>query len=237
MELLRPTRIAFISTSGRPRSRPNDKLAVMVWIYGGGFTIGGTSMWAVRRHESRQEGRGPGERCLSSRRVWVHGASRAHRRAGRPLRQLRAAGPDRRLAVGKAQHRGIWRGSEPRHDLRRVGRAESRSACWRRHRWRRDCSAGAISESGGNFAPARQAGTEGGENMDSLATAEKDGTALLAKLGATSIADARKKTAEEVLKKLASRSRHRLADFRRLRAAGRSVQALRSQDATTTRPC
>ena len=53
---------------------------------------------------------------------------------------------------------------------------------------------GAISESGGNFGPERQAGNEGGENMDSLATAEKNGVAFLAKLGAASIADARKKS-------------------------------------------
>jgi para-nitrobenzyl esterase len=59
---------------------------------------------------------------------------------------------------------------------------------------------GAISESGGNFGPERQAGNEGGENMDSLVTAEKNGTAFLAKLGAASIADGRKRSAEEVLK-------------------------------------
>ena len=58
---------------------------------------------------------------------------------------------------------------------------------------------GAISESGGNFAPQRM-GNEGGENMDSLATAEKNGVALLTKLGASSIADARTKSADAVLK-------------------------------------
>lgn len=58
---------------------------------------------------------------------------------------------------------------------------------------------GAISESGGNFAPARQA-NEGGENMETLATAEKHGAAFLSKLGAASIADARKRSADEILK-------------------------------------
>src|SRR5580698_361557 len=57
---------------------------------------------------------------------------------------------------------------------------------------------GAISESGGNFAPQRLA-NEGGENMDSLATAEKNGVAFLAKLGAASIADARAKSADAIL--------------------------------------
>ena len=58
---------------------------------------------------------------------------------------------------------------------------------------------GAISESGGNFAPA-QRDNEGGENMHSLARAEKEGVAFLSKLGAGSIAEARKKSAEEILK-------------------------------------
>lgn len=57
----------------------------------------------------------------------------------------------------------------------------------------------AISESGGNFAPARQDGA-GGENMLSLAAAEKNGVNLLGKLGTASIADARKRSAEEILK-------------------------------------
>jgi para-nitrobenzyl esterase len=58
---------------------------------------------------------------------------------------------------------------------------------------------GAISESGGNFGPERHA-NEGGTNMVSLATAEKNGTAYLSKLGVTSIAGARKKTVEEIMK-------------------------------------
>src|SRR6202034_2363796 len=60
---------------------------------------------------------------------------------------------------------------------------------------------GAISESGGNFGPEKPGDdNEGGANMISLASAEKNGTAYLAKLGAASIADARKKTAQEVMK-------------------------------------
>jgi para-nitrobenzyl esterase len=59
---------------------------------------------------------------------------------------------------------------------------------------------GAISESGGNFGPERETPAEGGANMDSLATAEKNGQAFLNKLGASSIADARKKSAEDILK-------------------------------------
>jgi para-nitrobenzyl esterase len=58
----------------------------------------------------------------------------------------------------------------------------------------------AISESGGNFGPALQQGNEGGENMALLAAGEKSGAAFLTKLGTSSIADARKKSADEILK-------------------------------------
>jgi para-nitrobenzyl esterase len=58
---------------------------------------------------------------------------------------------------------------------------------------------GAISESGGNFASV-QRDNEGGENMHSLSRGEKDGVALLAKVGASSIAEARKRSAAEILR-------------------------------------
>src|SRR5262249_6959728 len=57
----------------------------------------------------------------------------------------------------------------------------------------------AISEGGGNFGPERQA-NEGGEYSDSLLTAEKRGTAFLAMLGVRSIGEARKRSAEDILK-------------------------------------
>jgi para-nitrobenzyl esterase len=57
----------------------------------------------------------------------------------------------------------------------------------------------AISESGGSFAPPKLS-NEGGENVPPLAVAEHNGAAFLSKLGAPSIADARKKSADEILK-------------------------------------
>jgi len=46
----------------------------------------------------------------------------AERRVERErLRQLRAAGPDRGVALGESQHRGVWRRSRKCHDRRRVG--------------------------------------------------------------------------------------------------------------------
>jgi para-nitrobenzyl esterase len=57
---------------------------------------------------------------------------------------------------------------------------------------------GAISESGGSFGPPRPAG-QPGENMKLLADAQRDGELLARTAGATSIADLRKMPADKIL--------------------------------------
>ena len=57
---------------------------------------------------------------------------------------------------------------------------------------------GAISESGGSFGPSRAAGGAG-ENMRPLASAEKDGLAFQLNAGASSLADLRKMPAEKIM--------------------------------------
>ncbi len=57
----------------------------------------------------------------------------------------------------------------------------------------------AISESGGSFAPSRQA-NEGGENVPTLAAAEAKGSAFLASMGATTLDQARALPAEAIEK-------------------------------------
>jgi para-nitrobenzyl esterase len=57
---------------------------------------------------------------------------------------------------------------------------------------------GAISESGGIFAPPRNA-EEGGQTTPTLANAERRGAALLAKLGVKNIAEARKLPADQIV--------------------------------------
>jgi len=57
---------------------------------------------------------------------------------------------------------------------------------------------GAISESGGSFGPPRPTGAPG-ENMRLLANAEKDGLAFQINAGASSLADLRKLPAEKIL--------------------------------------
>ncbi len=208
-----------------PAKPANEKLAVMVWIYGGGFTIGGTSMslydgmnfakkgvimvsvayrlgafgFMAHPELTREQGGHSGNYGLLDQIAglqWVK-------------RNIAAFGGDpSRVSIFGESAGGI--------SVSMLSASPLAKGLFR----------GAISESGGNFGPERQAGNEGGENMDSLAAAEKNGTAFLTKLGAASIADARKKSAEEIQKELASGSGNRLADFRRLCALGRSVQAV-----------
>ncbi len=61
-----------------------------------------------------------------------------------------------------------------------------------------DLFEGAISESGGSFGPPRRAG-QPGENMRLLADAERDGAQFARAAGATSIAELRKMPAEKLL--------------------------------------
>jgi para-nitrobenzyl esterase len=56
---------------------------------------------------------------------------------------------------------------------------------------------GAISESGGSFAPAKAA-QEGGQNIIQLPVAERNGTTFLKNLGAQTVADGRKLPAEAI---------------------------------------
>jgi para-nitrobenzyl esterase len=182
-----------------PVKSANEKLAVMVWIYGGGFTIGGTSMslydgknfakkgvilvsiayrlgafgFMAHPELTAEQGGHSGNYGLLDQIAglqWVK-------------RNIAAFGGDpSRITIFGESAGGI--------SVSMLSASPLAKGLFR----------GAISESGGNFAPQHQTGTEGGENMDSLATAEKNGKAFLAKLGAGSIADARKKSAEEIQK-------------------------------------
>ena len=91
-------------------------LPVVVWIYGGGFTIGSASM-ANYSGESLARKVSSMSRLLPRRRARFPRASRAERRvAAARFGQLRFSRSDRRAAVDPAEHRAIRRRSAQRHD-------------------------------------------------------------------------------------------------------------------------
>jgi len=181
-----------------PAKSPNDRLAVMVWIYGGGFAIGGTSMAGYNGANLAKKG--------------VLVVSVAYR--------LGAFGfmAHPQLTAEQGGHSGNYGLLDQiaglqwvKRNIAAFGGDPSRVTIFGESAGgiavsmlaasplAKGLFQGAISESGGNFAPQRQA-NEGGENMDSLATGETNGLALLAKLGAPSVADARKRSAQDLLK-------------------------------------
>jgi len=181
-----------------PAKSANEKLPVMVWIYGGGFTIGATSL--------------PQYDGANFARKGVILVSVAYR-----LGQFGfLASPE--LSKEQGGHSGNYGlldqiaglqwvkkniaafGGDP-HRVTIFGESAGgiSVSMLSASPLAKGLFSGAISESGGNFGPERH-GNEGGTNMVSLATAETNGSEYFAKLGAASLADARKKTADEVIK-------------------------------------
>ena len=170
-----------------PAKAPNDRLPVMVWIYGGGFSIGSTTLSLYNGANIAKKG--------------VLVVSLAYRVG--PLGFM----AHEQLSAEQGGHSGNYGLLDQIAGLQWVKRnigafggdpnrvtifgAASPLA--------KGLFQGAISESGGNFAPVRKA-NEGGENMDPLATGEKNGAAFLAKMGVTSIAEARMRPADDILK-------------------------------------
>jgi para-nitrobenzyl esterase len=181
-----------------PAKSPSAKLPVMVWIYGGGFTAGGTSVSAYNGANLAKKGV---VLVSIAYRLGAFGfmahpelTAEQHGHSGNYGLMDQIAGLQwvkRNIAAFGGNPNRVTIFGESAGGISVSMLAASPLA--------KGLFQGAISESGGNFAPERQA-NEGGENMDSLARAENNGVALLAKLGAASIADARKKSAEEVLK-------------------------------------
>ncbi len=181
-----------------PAKSPRERHAVMVWIYGGGFTIGGTSMPQY-----------DGEKLAKKGVVLVSVAYRLgefgflahpelsaenHGHSGNYGLLDQIAGlrwVQRNIAAfgGDPSRVTIFGESAGGISVSMLAASPLAGGLFQR----------AISESGGSLAPARLA-REGGENVPPLSLAERNGAAFLAKLGAASIADARKMSAEDILK-------------------------------------
>jgi para-nitrobenzyl esterase len=180
-----------------PAKTAKDNIPVMVWIYGGGFAIGGTSLMQYDGTNLAKKGV-----------VLVS--------VGYRVGQLGfMASPE--LSKEQGGHSGNYGlldqiaglqwvkkniaafGGDP-HRVTIFGESAGGISvsmlC--ASPLAKGLFSGAISESGGNFGPERH-GSDGGENVPSLADAEKSGTAFLGKVGG-SVAEARKKSADEILK-------------------------------------
>ena len=181
-----------------PAKSPRDRLAVMVWIYGGGFTSGATSIPQYNGANLAKKGvvlvslgyrlgqfgflAHPELSAESSGHSGDYGLLDQIAGLQWVKRNIAAFGGDpNRVTIFGESAGGIAVSMLAASPLAK-GLLQS-----------------AISESGGSFAPARLA-NEGGENVPPLAVAERNGVAFLSKLGVSSIADARKKSADDILK-------------------------------------
>jgi para-nitrobenzyl esterase len=181
-----------------PAKSPNEKLPVMVWIYGGGFTGGATSMAGYNGTNLAKKG------VILVSIAYRLGAFGFLAHPELTREQEGHSGNygllDQIAGLRWVQHNIAAFGGDP-HRVTIFGESAGGIAVsmLSASPIAKGLFQGAISESGGNFAPARET-NEGGENMTTLATAEKNGTAFLAKLGTPSIAEARKRPAEDILK-------------------------------------
>jgi para-nitrobenzyl esterase len=181
-----------------PSKSPKDKLAVMVWIYGGGFTIGGTSMG---QYDGKNLARKGVVLVSVAYRLGQFGflahpelSAENHGHSGNYGLLDQIAGLQwvkRNIAAFGGDPNRITIFGESAGGIAVSMLASSPLA--------KGLFRGAISESGGSFAPARLV-NEGGENVPPLAVAERNGVTFLTRLGASSIADARKKSADDILK-------------------------------------
>ena len=181
-----------------PAKSSGERLPVMVWIYGGGFTGGATSIplydgtnlarkgvvlvtiayrlgpfgFLAHPQLTRESGRSSGNYGLLDQIAglkWVQ-------------RNIAAFGGDpHRVTIFGESAGGI--------SVSMLAASPLANGLFQ----------GAISESGGSFGSAKS-DDEGGVNVPTLETAEHNGATYLKALGATTIAEARKLTAEQVLK-------------------------------------
>ncbi len=182
-----------------PAKSPQDRLAVMVWIHGGGFSAGATAERLYHGENLAKKGvvvvtigyrlgalgflAHPGLSAESPRRVsgnyglldmiaglqWVQ-------------RNIAAFGGDpKRVTIFGESAGGIA--------VSMLCASPLAKGLFHR----------AISQSGGSFGPVRSGGGGPGENMQALADAERAGEAWAEKLGAKTVDELRKLPAEQIL--------------------------------------
>jgi para-nitrobenzyl esterase len=181
-----------------PAKSSRDRLAVMVWIYGGGFTAGATSVPQYNGEKLAKKG----VILVSvSYRLGAFGfmahpelSAENNGHSGNYGLLDQIAGLQwvkRNIAAFGGDPNRVTIFGESAGGISVSMLAASPLA--------KGLFQGAISESGGSFAPARLS-NEGGENVPPLAVAERNGVTFLSKIGAASIADARKISGDDLLK-------------------------------------
>ncbi len=180
-----------------PAKSANQKLPVLVWIYGGGFSFGCTSESVYNGAKLAQKGV-----------VLVSIAYRVGQLGFLAHPDLSAESPDRvsgnygildQIAGLKWIQKNIAAfGGDPDKVTifgESAGGISVSMLC--ASPLAKGLFRGAISESGGSFGPTRPT-TYPGENMKTLVQAEADGLAYVQRAGAVSIADLRKLPADKV---------------------------------------
>jgi len=181
-----------------PAKSPSAHVPVLVWIYGGGFVVGGTSVPTYSGEQLAKKGVvvvSMGYR-LGPLGFLAHpglsAESRQHVSGNYGLLDMIAALQwiQKNIAAFGGDPNKVTIFGESAGGIAVSQLCASPLA--------KGLFEGAISESGGSFGPPRVAG-QPGENMRPLATAERDGVAFASNAGATSIAELRKLPAEKVL--------------------------------------
>ncbi len=180
-----------------PAKSANDRLPVLVWIYGGGFSFGSTSdpMYS-------------GEKLAKKGVILVSIAYRVGQLGFLAHPELSAESPDHvsgnygildQIAGLKWIQKNIAAfGGDPDKVTifgESAGGISVSMLC--ASPLAKGLFRGAVSESGGSFGPTRPT-TYPGENMKTLKQAEDDGVTFVQKSGVASIADLRKLTADKI---------------------------------------
>ena len=173
-----------------PAASPGDRLPVMVWIYGGGFTMGATATPAYN-----------GELLAKRGVVVVSIAYRVGAFGFLAHPELSAESghgsgtyglQDQIAALGWIQRNIAGFGGDPdRVTIFGESAGGISASMLAASPLAKGLFQRAISQSGGSFGPA-QTGDIGGANVPPLADAEAEGVAFLARLGVATIAEARR---------------------------------------------
>ena len=160
--------------SGRPAKSASARVPVLVWIYGGGFSVGGTAVPTYSGEKLAQKG------VVLVSIAYRLGAlgflahpglsaeSPQHVSGNYGLLDMIAA-----LAVDQEEHRGVRRRSEQGDDLRRVGRRHRRQPAVRFSAGARASSRARSQRAAAHSGPHAPRGGPG-ENMRPLANAEQE---------------------------------------------------------------